>query len=365
MVQENLRQRRLQELDSLRGLAAVYVVLFHTALVPVPPLVLPNGAERAILFGGTGVLLFFVISGFSLSMTMPRHLQAASPILSYGLSRFFRISPLFYVVLLASVIRDIVLFHYPLWPGNIGINALFLFNFFPGRQEGIAWASWTIGVEMVYYAVFPLLYALSIRSKMLVAAASLLGYWMMNHVPGMTELSYFSVVGFIPVFIFGELAFLAYDRLRLRADAHVWGLALIACGAASLFSCLLVDHSEKSVSLRSLIGLGYASLLLGVTLQPIRLMQGRVFGFYGTISYSLYLCHAPIVYALSPLYKQVYGAVPAGLAYVACAVATMAVATPVAWLGYRCVERPGIRLGAKLSQAWMSRIFPRRNASTA
>jgi len=38
-------------------------------------------------------------------------------------------------------------------------SVLFVFNFFPGSEQGIVWASWTIGVEMVFYTVFPLLFA--------------------------------------------------------------------------------------------------------------------------------------------------------------------------------------------------------------
>ncbi len=77
------------------------------------------------MFGGTGVLLFFVISGFSLSMTMTRHNRATVPILSYATSRFFRIAPLFYTVLLASVLRDTLLFHNSIWPNNIALRPRF------------------------------------------------------------------------------------------------------------------------------------------------------------------------------------------------------------------------------------------------
>jgi peptidoglycan/LPS O-acetylase OafA/YrhL len=87
-------------LDNLRGLSAIYVVLFHTALVPTYRLPLPALLKNFVLFGGSGVLLFFAISGFSLSLTMPRHLTTATPALSYALSRFFRIAPLFYFLLL-------------------------------------------------------------------------------------------------------------------------------------------------------------------------------------------------------------------------------------------------------------------------
>jgi peptidoglycan/LPS O-acetylase OafA/YrhL len=88
------RKKRLEFLDSLRGIAAVYVVIFHTALVSAPKPSLPDWAKPIVLFGASGVMLFFVISGFSLCLTMPRHEQSNTPLASYYLSRFFRIAPL-------------------------------------------------------------------------------------------------------------------------------------------------------------------------------------------------------------------------------------------------------------------------------
>ena len=68
-----------------------------------------------------------------------------------------RIAPLFYFWLVLSILRDAIFkgaagSHSA---GEIGANALFLFNLYEPFQFGIVWASWTIGVEMLFYAVFP------------------------------------------------------------------------------------------------------------------------------------------------------------------------------------------------------------------
>jgi peptidoglycan/LPS O-acetylase OafA/YrhL len=58
---------RLLSVDSLRGIAALYVVFFHLLYVAKPSPTISNYILKAVLdFGGTGVYLFFVISGFSL-----------------------------------------------------------------------------------------------------------------------------------------------------------------------------------------------------------------------------------------------------------------------------------------------------------
>ena len=57
---------RFAHIDTLRGLAALYVFLYHLALIPEPDLGIPYWAKRIVLSGGTGVTLFFVVSAFTL-----------------------------------------------------------------------------------------------------------------------------------------------------------------------------------------------------------------------------------------------------------------------------------------------------------
>ena len=62
---------RLQFLDALRGLAAVYVVLYHVQSMPAPALPVSAGWLPAVHMGATGVALFFVISAFSCATPCP------------------------------------------------------------------------------------------------------------------------------------------------------------------------------------------------------------------------------------------------------------------------------------------------------
>jgi peptidoglycan/LPS O-acetylase OafA/YrhL len=58
---------RLHFIDALRGLAALYVLLFHFVMIPQPKLYVPPAIRPLVLNGWSGVTLFFVISAFTLA----------------------------------------------------------------------------------------------------------------------------------------------------------------------------------------------------------------------------------------------------------------------------------------------------------
>lgn len=110
-----------------------------------------------------GVTMFFVVSAFSLCYMMPRHKREARPLVSFYLRRFFRIAPLFYFMIATTLFYHAQFMGVPLdyWAAKseaLVASVFFVFNFLPGQQLGVVWASWTIGVEMPFYLLFPLLY---------------------------------------------------------------------------------------------------------------------------------------------------------------------------------------------------------------
>jgi peptidoglycan/LPS O-acetylase OafA/YrhL len=209
--------KRLEFLDSLRGIAALYVVIFHTALISVPKPSLPEWAKPIVMFGGSGVMLFFVISGFSLCLTMPRHGRSKTPLASYYLSRFLRIAPLFYMMIIYWYVAYVVVWGVYPGPAKIAANVLFLFNFRPSWQEGVVWASWTIGVEMLFYTFFPFFYAYfdTVRKKLILLAITIGAYFIFtlvaNWLPvdheALVQYERFTVLKFLPIFVTGMIAF--------------------------------------------------------------------------------------------------------------------------------------------------------------
>jgi peptidoglycan/LPS O-acetylase OafA/YrhL len=98
-----------------------------------------------------------------------------------------------------------------------------------------------------------------------------------------------------------------------------------------------------------LFGATYAVLLLGMSLLPLSAVVNRATTYLGQVSYSLYLAHPIVIALLIPVFRRIQASVPqTDLAYLACAALTLGIAIPLAQLGYRFIEVPGIRAGHRL-----------------
>jgi len=206
------RPDRFPYLSALRGMAALWVVMVHVAHMPNPHLALPWWAEGFVGNGVMGVNLFFLVSAFSLCLTMPKHDKEERPYLGFMLRRFFRIAPLFYLLIIVTRLMRIFPFRW----SALAANIFFVFNFIPGSgyQTAMVLAGWTIGVEMAFYVMFPFIYArtksvtLAIRALVvafLVAAAfrSVIGNLVADSASYINQ----SIFGLAPMFMFGIIAF--------------------------------------------------------------------------------------------------------------------------------------------------------------
>ncbi|MGB9150208.1 MAG: acyltransferase [Burkholderiales bacterium] len=363
LTKKPMPTHRLGYLDTLRGLAALYVVVFHVSLIPKPALEMPSWLNLFVSYGGSGVTLFFVISGFSMCLTWGRHADTGAPFRSFYTARFFRIAPLFYFWLILTVMRDFV------FKGAAGLhsaseiilNALFLFNFNAPFEQGIVWASWTIGVEMVFYFIFPIIaiYANTLKNSSLLLLVTLAITITLEHsIGGGTELKFlnkiFTVTSFVyhlPVFLFGIVAFYVQELLQttipnklLAPIAYLLALLSIA-GLGAIIIKQPIDFYWYYVSSAL-----YSALLLSFALfkDNVLIMPSSV--YIGKISYSLYLNHPNVVYLLSPLYIMIYQLTfDTATAFLICVAITLIILVPLSHLSFRFFEEPFIRLGKRLT----------------
>jgi peptidoglycan/LPS O-acetylase OafA/YrhL len=327
--------------------------------IPNPNLDVPVWAAALVRTGGMGVTLFFVVSAFSLCYTMPMHERERRPLLSFYVRRFFRIAPLFYVLLAFTLLRDSLAFGVTHAPATITENLLFLFNLTPGRQVGIVWASWTIGAEMIFYLFFPLFYLWAKDIYRAVAfflvavvVAAIFKFFLAHFSVAVDDFFTWSVVRHLPIFALGLAAFRLHERVGHREEGRRGVGVLLIATSLFLFSALIQGKLDvffaDSYYWQAPV---FVALLLGISACPLRLLVNATTRFLGKVSYSLYLIHPSLIYFLTPIYRQVYEwPLPRSIRYLILVSLTFAALISLAYLTYRLIEEPGIQLGKRFAR---------------
>lgn len=284
-------KRRFSEIDGLRAVAVLAVVVCHC--IGFGPLALQIAIGQS---GARGVDLFFVISGFCLAFPLLRALREdGTPLVQvvpFVRRRFARVAPSYYVALLAFGAFAFTKVGLPTWPGAvppvaeqlqaIGRDLLFLTNEKPIHNCDF----WTLGVEMRWYVIFPLVLALYVRTRIGFAALMLAFYAAYASPYGIPDL------GMYPCFMFGIVA----ADLVLRG--YRW-LAYVAPAAAVATLAALWMQSQTPV-LDHGNALWHVAAFLTVIAVTGNYRLRRCFSHpalvaTGVASYSIYLVHHPIL----------------------------------------------------------------------
>jgi peptidoglycan/LPS O-acetylase OafA/YrhL len=348
--------RELRSLTSLRGLAAMAVVLQHFSATAQQycRVWIPSLAPH----GYIAVDFFFVLSGFIMSYTylgtfQDRGMSAYGPFLA---KRVARIVPLnIAVVVMLAAAAGASLF---LAGSNIFFESNnFIFDFTAnllmlqgiGVGTNLNGPSWSISTEFAAYLAFPILVSLvfgrrsSLAVSTVVAAVVALCWLALLH-PRLAMTSTGPPQSLIRCFTEFTLGMVAY-RLYRQPIATVLGRdsVTILLSVAAVAS-LMARYDLPAVLLFPAIVVAYA-VNDG---RAARVMQNRLFYFLGVVSYSLYLIHSPFrpvaVLLLTAISPEPIG--PA-MALTFALLGSVAV-VPLAWLAYVGIERPGRTLGRAL-----------------
>lgn len=376
---KSLGPEALPGLEALRFFAALSIIVHHTARMPqlaVPP---NWGIERGYL--AMGVPLFFAVSAFGLYLGYQAKLGDRDSVRQYYRRRFFRIAPLFYVMLVVYVVYKALVFNQgPDVPGLV-TSALFIFNLVPQHVQGVVWASWSIGVEMLFYAVLPLLVIFVTRTRHAIAlfltALVIAASWRTAFVGiagPVGEFANFSLAAHLYYFAAGILGFRLYSAIRARVPAQrMVGRVLLGASAVAVVLLAAAPVPFRQVGV-ALVGVTYAEffvkgtwalalagMVAGISLAPVTVIANRVTCALGRASFSLYLLHPLIVGSLarSGVYAQIYLKIDSSQqAFGACVLLTLSLVVPLALLTYRFVERPGMALANRPRRAAMGAGVP-------
>jgi peptidoglycan/LPS O-acetylase OafA/YrhL len=330
---EHFMSKRIKELDSIRGLAALTVVFGHFCLM-LPSL--PNSIKfsplRFLWAGGEAVIVFYVLSGFVLSMAL---YHSKTNYWGYLIKRFVRIYIPYYFWIIITFALFILFspyevdglrdWFYDRWQGSITkidiINHFVLLNnFFTENYNPVIWS---LAQEMRISIVFPLLfllfYKLSWKKTILFALSfSLISVFLnMLHI-GKAEgfyNGYADTLHFTSMFMVGMLLFKHQEKLiYLYRNMKKFNKGfLIALGIILyLYSILIYGFSRNDTTFLLkdwgvVIGVSIFIIMAMSNLKVKAFLNKSVFVYLGEISYSIYLCHFPIMMVL---FKLLYTKIP-------------------------------------------------------
>ena len=352
---------RNPQLDVLRTVAVMMVILSH---LPAPPAgtagVVVAVGEFFHAYGGLGVDLFFVLSGFLVAGLLFREYLSTgrARVGRFLLRRGFKIYPPFYVFLVVTVLLRLQRGDL-LTRTDVLCEALFVQNYGPH-----VWShTWSLAVEEHFYILLALvvlvlqrylrknpLAALPAIFISTLAAVTSVRWMSFITLPYSNEGLRFPTHLQIDSLFFGVL--IAYyvtttpslvERMRARRG---WLLAIgIACIAASQS---IPGPAARYVAGHIAAYVGFGAVLMAAVCTPVPVRGRRVVeaaAFIGTHSYSIYLWHTAVLVFGLILATKVLGRPPR---YYEMSVGYVLLAFGWGIIAARCIEWPALALRERL-----------------
>lgn len=323
------------DIQGLRSIAVLSVIIFHL--------------NKHWLPGGfVGVDMFFVISGFLITgIILTRKRENNFSLSSFYTSRIKRIVPAYLAMIIVVTLFAAVLFvpkDFDVFGQSVKSALYFNSNTFFARQHDYFGPAshelpllhtWSLGIEMQFYLLLPALLLFTPRRwlapSLLMLTAALLA-WSEFCLHGENQQRvYFSLLARVPEFLFGSLA-----ALIPRTQVSIRTNNLIAIAGALLIagSFTFITEGHTFPGLMAIpVCLGTALLLMNRCSPINRILSLRPFVLIGTLSYSLYLWHWPILAGIRYL-SSTYELPPLA------AVTFIALTGMLGYVSYRWVESP-------------------------
>ena len=276
---------RFKQLDGLRGVAAIIVMLYHYCSVYSSEFHAFIFSPDIFKYGFYGVELFFVISGFVIYYTIQK---IHSP-KEFLIKRFIRLFPTYWLCL---VITFLVVWIFPLneYRNTNFVDGLVNVTMISGviHVKYVDPAYWSLQIELFFY----LLMAVILLFNKLKHIDFILWAWLglvliYNEVHKLPGLGLLLNLQFGPLFVAG----ICFYRIKTSSQ-RVWNsylLLVISYGCA-----VRSVHVEESFLGITIV---YLVFVFSVFIKnPV--LSSRLLAFFGAISYSLYLIHANVGFVL-------------------------------------------------------------------
>ncbi len=301
-----------EDIEGLRGVAVVVVVLFHVGFAGVAG-------------GYVGVDVFFVISGFLISSQLIGRLEDHGRIgfVDFWARRFRRLMPLLVVTIVGTLAVGMVVYSPLFWKqlSREGISSvLYLSNIHFARDSSFYFQSasspllhtWSLSVEEQFYVAWPLIFAVvglvAIRFRRTLTTCLLSAVLVTSVLSFVIAVllvrrgspwAFFSSPSRASEFGFGALTLLASRRWQPARTAVQAAFGWLGLGAIVVASMTFDQFTDMpgTAALLPVVGTGLV-LLMGSGERPTGvalLLVARPLRSLGRVSYAWYLFHWPAI----------------------------------------------------------------------
>lgn len=373
---------RYDELDSLRGIAALAVFFSHILMIfnetILTKLLFEYGPLRWMVAGTEAVILFFLLSGFVLSL--PFYSNKPFTYGSYIIKRTCRIYIPYIITILIALLSMELFYSGPInnlsnWFNVIGsanlssstiVEHFFLLGTFSSSINPVVWS---LVHELRISLVFPIVmfsmtrmnFNSSIVFALLLSGASTLYVTLLPVTYLGTEV--YATIHYSAIFILGALIAKFRDeiskifkKLSIKFKVIIFTIGILLFVYAHPSFVLNIMINDFNPFYRTVIDSWFTAVGAGVlmvfAMNSIKLsvlLKNRWVNFIGKISYSLYLIHVPVLISCVHLLNDI---LPTWLIILLVILVTMLIAS----IMYYLIEKPAIKLGRILIDLVNKRI---------
>jgi len=312
-----------QSIDAMRGVAAMAVAYFHCRVIAWIGIRAFAAGHHPLLsldtvlayltipfvWGPIGVPIFFVISGYCIHRShagrLARNPQYRLDGRDFLWRRFVRIYPVLFCALLLTFALDSISLRY--WPhnatlGDLGLQTfganLFALQGIDAPIYGSNTALWTLSLEVQFYVLYPLLFAVQRRIGPNRVLAGLM-------VLGLVSCALIERRGMLVFTTYWSAWYLG----AWIAEREVHGLrfprsfVMVASPLLLVLGCVAISRDSMRYVWVQTWALAFTPFLdVMLHARPGRALAMRALGKVGEFSYSLYIVHMPIFIALAAAY---------------------------------------------------------------
>lgn len=300
--------KNLQLIQMLRGIASILVVLYHMTF---------NFSEtfhqvflfNIFNFGGSGVDIFFVLSGFIIAYANKKYIANPAKTVTFLKRRFVRIYPIYWIIITFFLLVQLAFPLYYKSHFDLSVSNLIATYLLLPDHIMINGVSWSLTNELFFYLLFTLAILIPVKKY---SFYLLVVYFILLLVFALTNINITGGKGyggllFFPMnieFLLGVFIVFIVDKISLK---RVWplllsGSLLFLAGAYIFNHGIYILPADVSYGLNRVVLFGVPSFLIILALVKMELNKRvrvkKIFLYLGDASYSLYLIHLPLVVAL-------------------------------------------------------------------